>query len=136
MLWLYQRTMFGKVENPKNEKLPDLNLREVVTFVPLIILAVWIGIYPAPFLNRLAPTVNSVVARINPAYPAVASSAGVAKEKDCESNKALTAFTLPPCGDAAAAPAAQGAAPTAKPTPAGGEPRDEATEPASAGGRH
>ena len=51
MLWLYQRTMFGKVENPKNEKLPDLNLREFATFVPLIILAVWIGIYPTPFLR-------------------------------------------------------------------------------------
>src|SRR5512136_543894 len=43
MLWLYQRTMFGKIENPKNENLADLNLREVMTFVPLIILAVWIG---------------------------------------------------------------------------------------------
>ena len=51
MLWLYQRTMFGKIENPKNEKLPDLNLREIATFVPLIILAVWIGIYPTPFLD-------------------------------------------------------------------------------------
>ena len=51
MLWLYQRTMFGKIENPKNEKLLDLNLREFATFVPLIILAVWIGIYPTPFLR-------------------------------------------------------------------------------------
>ena len=32
MLWLYQRTMFGKIENPKNEKLLDLNLREVATY--------------------------------------------------------------------------------------------------------
>ena len=33
MLYLYQRTMFGRVENPKNENLPDLGLREFVTFV-------------------------------------------------------------------------------------------------------
>ena len=51
MLWLYQRTMFGKIENPKNENLLDLNHREFVTFAPLIILAVWIGIYPTPFLR-------------------------------------------------------------------------------------
>ena len=82
MLWLYQRTMFGKIENPKNEKLPDLNLREFATFVPLIILAVWIGIYPTPFLDRIAPTVNAVVARVNPAYPAVAANAA-----DCDDNK-------------------------------------------------
>ena len=53
MLSLYQRTMFGKIENPKNEKLLDLNGREWATFVPLIVLAVWIGVYPAPFLDRL-----------------------------------------------------------------------------------
>jgi NADH-quinone oxidoreductase subunit M len=113
MLWLYQRTMFGKVENPKNEQLPDMSLREVATFVPLIILAVWIGIYPKPFLDRLAPTVNTVVARVNPAYPAVA-----AKAPDCDQAKPLSPFTTAPCGDAAAPAAA--ARPEAAPAPAGG----------------
>src|SRR6185436_5148378 len=70
MLWLYQRTMFGKIENPKNEHLKDLNLREFATFTPLLILAVWIGLYPAPFLRRLGPSVNRVVARVNPEYRA------------------------------------------------------------------
>jgi NADH-quinone oxidoreductase subunit M len=68
MLWLYQRTMFGKIENPKNEKLLDLNLREFATFVPLLILAVWIGLYPAPFLRRLETSVTRVVARVSPQY--------------------------------------------------------------------
>jgi NADH-quinone oxidoreductase subunit M len=113
MLWLYQRTMFGQVENPKNEALPDMNLREIATFVPLIILAVWIGIYPKPFLDRLAPTVNTVVARVNPAYPAVA-----AKAPDCDETKPLSPFTAAPCGDAAAPAAA--ARPEAAPAPAGG----------------
>jgi NADH-quinone oxidoreductase subunit M len=136
MLWLYQRTMFGKVENPKNEKLPDLNLREVVTFVPLIILAVWIGIYPKPFLDRLAPTVTSVVARVNPAYPAVA-----AKAADCDENKALTPFTTPPCdavpaAGAAVAPAAPPAVPDTKPAGPAGAPKSDTAEPAPAGGRH
>ena len=123
MLWLYQRTMFGKVENPKNEKLPDLNLREIATFVPLIILAVWIGIYPKPFLDRLAPTVNTVVARVNPAYPAVA-----AKAADCDENKPLNPFTTAPCGDTTT--------PAAKPTGAGSVPKAETAEPSPAGGRH
>src|SRR5256886_7317726 len=48
MLWLYQRTMLGKIENPANEKLIDMNLRELATLVPLIIVAFWIGLYPAP----------------------------------------------------------------------------------------
>jgi len=68
MLYLYQRTMFGKVENPKNEHLLDLNGREFATFAPLIILAIWIGIYPKPFLDRLNTSVNRVVARVSPQY--------------------------------------------------------------------
>src|SRR2546428_1876700 len=40
MLYLYQRTMFGKIENPKNERLMDLTHREVATFAPLLLLAV------------------------------------------------------------------------------------------------
>jgi NADH-quinone oxidoreductase subunit M len=66
MLYLYQRTMFGKVENPKNERLLDLSHREFVTFLPLIILAVWMGLYPKPFLDRLKTSVEHVIARVNP----------------------------------------------------------------------
>ncbi|MGE4053210.1 MAG: NADH-quinone oxidoreductase subunit M [Vicinamibacterales bacterium] len=68
MLSLYQRTMFGKVENPKNEGLQDLSLREFATFAPLIVLAVWIGLYPKPFLDRLDTSVQRVVARVSPQY--------------------------------------------------------------------
>src|SRR5204863_1343605 len=68
MLYLYQRTMFGKVENPKNEKLADLSLREFATFAPLIVLAVWIGLYPKPFLDRLQTSVQHVVLRVSPEY--------------------------------------------------------------------
>jgi NADH-quinone oxidoreductase subunit M len=68
MLYLYQRTMFGKIENPKNERLPDLTLREFATFAPLLVLAVWIGIYPSPFLRRLDTSVQRVIARVAPEY--------------------------------------------------------------------
>jgi NADH-quinone oxidoreductase subunit M len=70
MLWLYQRTMFGKIENPKNEHLQDLNFREFATYAPLLILAVWIGLYPKPFIDRLQTSVDRVVVRINPEYRA------------------------------------------------------------------
>ena len=78
MLWLYQRTMFGTVDNPKNENLPDLNLREWATFIPLLILAVWIGLYPKPFIDRLDSSVVRVMLRVNSAD--VALNAGAAGE--------------------------------------------------------
>ena len=68
MLWLYQRTMFGDVTNPKNETLPDIGLREFATFAPLLVLAVWIGLYPKPFLDRLTTSVDRVMARVNSDY--------------------------------------------------------------------
>src|SRR6185295_5331032 len=68
MLYLYQRTMFGKIENPKNERLTDLTHREFATFAPLLILAVWIGLYPTPFLRRLETSVAHIMARVNKDY--------------------------------------------------------------------
>ena len=68
MLWLYQRVMFGKLENPLNMKLPDLNLRELATFLPLIALAFWIGIYPTYFVKFLDQPVNSIVERVRTDY--------------------------------------------------------------------
>ena len=102
MLWLYQRTMFGKIENPKNENLHDLNVREVVTFVPLIILAVWIGIYPTPFLNRINTSVDRVIARVSPQYLPQAASA---KPADCDQKPPASKWQTATCGPDEAAPA-------------------------------
>ena len=68
MLRLYQQTMLGDVTNPKNEKLTDLNFREFCTFAPLLFLAVWIGLYPKPFLDRLETSVDHVMVRVNSDY--------------------------------------------------------------------
>ena len=75
MLYLYQRTMFGKVENPKNEHLLDLSHREFATFAPLLVLAVWMGLYPSPFLRRIDPSVQHVIARVSPQYATNRSAA-------------------------------------------------------------
>jgi NADH-quinone oxidoreductase subunit M len=69
LLWLYQRVFFGKVENPKNEQLLDLSGRELVTLVPLVIIAFWIGLYPKPFFQILSTPVNNLVATVRPDYP-------------------------------------------------------------------
>jgi NADH-quinone oxidoreductase subunit M len=69
LLWLYQRVFFGKVSNPKNEKLRDLNLREIVYFAPLIAIAFWIGLYPKPFFEILQQPVNQLVQTVRPGYP-------------------------------------------------------------------
>src|SRR2546425_3781022 len=78
LLWLYQRVFFGAVTNPKNEKLHDLTPREVLTFVPLIIMALWIGLYPKPFFQILEQPVNQIVQTVRPGYPGASPAVNAA----------------------------------------------------------
>ena len=67
-LWLYQRMFFGNIDNPKNENLRDLKIREWAYMVPLMILSLWIGVYPKPFLEYIQQPVNAVVKQVRPDY--------------------------------------------------------------------
>jgi NADH-quinone oxidoreductase subunit M len=78
LLWLYQRVFFGTVTNPKNEKLHDLTPREVLTFAPLIIMALWIGLYPKPFFQILEQPVNQIVQTVRPGYPGTSPAVNAA----------------------------------------------------------
>lgn len=66
LLWLYQRVMFGPVTHPQNEKLSDVNLREMVTLVPLVLWCFWIGVYPKPYFEVLEKPVAQLVQRVQP----------------------------------------------------------------------
>src|SRR5262245_24918484 len=98
MLYLYQRTMFGKVENPKNERLPDLGIREFVTFAPLIVLAVWIGLYPKPFLDRLQTSVQHVVMRVSPEYANAYAECNTTPKPDQLASSGGQFLAAAPCG--------------------------------------
>jgi len=68
-LWLYQRMFFGNVENPKNQKLTDLNWREWAYMTPLLILSLWIGVYPKVFMDYISKPVDAIVRQVRPTYP-------------------------------------------------------------------
>jgi NADH-quinone oxidoreductase subunit M len=58
MLWMFQRVMFGKITNPKNEKLQDLSAREITILVPMVIMIFLMGIYPKLFFSKMDVTVE------------------------------------------------------------------------------
>ncbi|MDT4968893.1 MAG: NADH-quinone oxidoreductase subunit [Acidobacteriota bacterium] len=64
MLWMLQRVVFGKINNPENARLNDLNAREIGLLVPLLILMLLMGAYPRPFLDRSRASVEEVRARV------------------------------------------------------------------------
>ena len=61
MLWMFQRVMFGKLDNPKNQELKDLRVREIAGLGPIIVFIIWIGVYPKPFLSKIEKSVNNIV---------------------------------------------------------------------------
>lgn len=65
LLWMYQRTMF----QPANDRwlgLKDLSAREIITLVPLVVLAIWIGLYPHTFLNVLHAPAENIMSQVKP----------------------------------------------------------------------
>ncbi|MEO5354503.1 MAG: NADH-quinone oxidoreductase subunit M, partial [Magnetococcus sp. XQGC-1] len=61
MLWMFKKVVFGEVKSPEVAALSDMNLREVVTFAPLIVMVFWIGFYPGPFLEVLHASVEQLL---------------------------------------------------------------------------
>jgi NADH-quinone oxidoreductase subunit M len=96
LLWLYQRVFFGTVTNPKNEKLDDLTPREVATFVPLLIMAFWIGLYPKPFFQILEQPVNHTIAIVRPDYPQPAVNAAATQPAEGMTYHNPSAVPVPP----------------------------------------
>ncbi len=74
LLWLYQRLMFGKLDKEENRGLADLTSRENATLVPIVVLCIFIGVYPKPFLDRLEVPVQAIVERLAPESGATAEA--------------------------------------------------------------
>jgi NADH-quinone oxidoreductase subunit M len=66
MLPMIQSIFFNKT-NEKSPVLNDLSLREILVLFPLIVGIMWLGVYPKPFMDRMAPSLNSVIERVEEA---------------------------------------------------------------------
>ncbi len=81
MLWLVQRTFFGRLREPVLEghgdhaSPADLNAREILALAPILVLIVWIGIYPQFFTSRMEPSIQKVVQRLTDARRGFAGGA-------------------------------------------------------------
>ena len=64
MLWMYQRVFMGKVHHEQNRLLSDISTREIIILVPIVIMILWMGIYPGPFLRKMDSSLQLVVDRI------------------------------------------------------------------------
>src|SRR6059036_1108225 len=64
MLWLYQLVVFGEVTLNANQRLTDLTPREWAVLVPVLVLIVWIGVYPKAFTAKTEASVLALIAQV------------------------------------------------------------------------
>ncbi len=63
-LWLYRRIIFGALIKDDLSEMFDLTRREIIIFLPLIILTIFIGLYPKPIINIIEPSTEKIVNQI------------------------------------------------------------------------
>jgi len=71
LLFMFQKLFLGPVDKDENRSLKDLNWREIVTLVPLLVFIFWIGLYPKPFFTLMGPSVNELVKAVQTAALAI-----------------------------------------------------------------
>jgi len=79
MLYLYRRVVFGALVKDSLKSISDLSAREMLVFAPLIVLTVWMGVHPAPFLDVMHASVQNVVERVDVARAAMDAPTLVAR---------------------------------------------------------
>ena len=66
-LLLYRRVIFGELTKDSLKAILDMNRREVAVFLPLVLITIWMGIYPNSFLDPMAPAVDKLIGDYNAA---------------------------------------------------------------------
>ncbi|MCY7360497.1 MAG: Fe-S-binding domain-containing protein, partial [Ignavibacteria bacterium] len=61
LLWMFQRVMLGPIENDKNKDLKDLSKMEIISFLPILVFIVWIGVHPNTFLSKSEASVKKII---------------------------------------------------------------------------
>ena len=63
-LWLYRRVVLGDLIKESLKGITDMTARERFIFAPLIIMTIWLGVYPAPILDTIGPSVAALVGSV------------------------------------------------------------------------
>jgi len=77
MLYLYRRVIFGKITRDDLKSILDLSPREIAVFAPLVILTLWMGVYPSSFTGFFDAAVNAMVDHHHAALSTTTKLAGI-----------------------------------------------------------
>lgn len=102
LLWAFQKVFHGVPDEP-NEKIRDLDWKEILVISPLVVLVLVIGLYPKPFLTRMQPSVDHLISHVeqnsNYRQPAVTKSGHEAKAPPKQGDQGGDAAAPAPTGN-------------------------------------
>ncbi|HSR56024.1 MAG TPA: NADH-quinone oxidoreductase subunit M, partial [Alphaproteobacteria bacterium] len=78
MLWLYRRVIFGELTKESLKDILDLDKREIAIFAPLVIVVLWMGIYPSSFLDAISASAQNLADNYQAALKAAQAPASQA----------------------------------------------------------
>ena len=80
MLILYRRVVFGPREHNDALSMPDLDTREMGLLVPIVLLVIWLGVFPTTVTDKIGPSVDKLITDYNAKLEAAAESEVVEEE--------------------------------------------------------
>ena len=83
MLWMYQRVMYGEITHEENRHLSDLSPREIALLVPVVLMIVWIGVYPYTFLRPMDASTAHLLEQMQVQKTMVAQSCEGMRQAEC-----------------------------------------------------
>jgi len=81
-LWLYRRVVMGDLIKESLRTIGDMTRREKAIFAPLVVMTIWMGVYPAPILDRIGPSVEALVSNYDTALAEARASTQVAAQAE------------------------------------------------------
>ena len=79
MLYLYRRIIFGALTKDTLKSIVDLSGREIAIFAPLVIVTIWMGVYPSTFLDPMHVSIENLISNFNQAVAAAGNAAVAAR---------------------------------------------------------
>jgi NADH-quinone oxidoreductase subunit M len=80
---MYQRVMYGEITHEENRHLSDLSYREIALLVPVVLMIVWIGVYPNTFLRPMDASTAHLLEQMHVKKTMVAQPCDSVRQAEC-----------------------------------------------------
>lgn len=82
ILWMFQRVMFGGITHKENRSLKDLGMREIIILIPILVMIVWMGVFPRFFFKKMDLSIQQFLYDVRSRYEMTINASGTSGGKE------------------------------------------------------